>query len=599
MKSTIWLIHLILPYWRRILLALILSALTITSHIGLMATSAYLLARAALHPPVLDLMVTIVGVRFFGLSRAVFRYLERYVSHDVTFRVLSRIRVKFYQGLEPLAPALLLNFRSADLLRRIVTDVETQQNLFLKVLSPPIVAVLVLCGYGFFLARYDMRFTVILAASFLMAGLVIPWLIKSLSKRAGHHLVTLRAELNSQVADSLLGITELAAYGQVQSHLEKIRNTNQKLTNHQRRVAWLSAFSLAITGMLANLSMWMILVLGIILVEKGKLSGVNLGMLALGTLSSFEALFPLALVPHHLEQNRAAADRLLELIEAEPAIKDHEAVFAKPQEMSLTFHEVSFKYGEREPWALKQLSLQIAEKGKVAIVGASGAGKTSIVNLLLRFWEYNEGRIELGGHSLQQYTQEEVRDFVGVVTQRTHIFNATIRENLLLAKPGASEEELILASQRAKLHDFVRSLPKGYDSLVGEGGFKLSGGQRQRLAIARVLLKNASILILDEAMEGLDPITERDVLEEVYKLMDGRTTLVITHHISGLERMDEILVLDQGQVVERGKHCELLQKKGYYRKLWDRREAMGVTLRALSHCPALNPLHWQEESGHP
>lgn len=185
MKSTIWLIHLILPYWRRILLALILSALTITSHIGLMATSAYLLARAALHPPVLDLMVTIVGVRFFGLSRAVFRYLERYVSHDVTFRVLSRIRVKFYQGLEPLAPALLLNFRSADLLRRIVTDVETQQNLFLKVLSPPIVAVLVLCGYGFFLARYDMRFTVILAASFLMAGLVIPWLIKSLSKGQG------------------------------------------------------------------------------------------------------------------------------------------------------------------------------------------------------------------------------------------------------------------------------------------------------------------------------------------------------------------------------------------------------------------------------
>jgi len=569
MRSTTWLIHVLLPYWRRILLALILSTLTITSHVGLMAASSYLLARAALHPPVLDLMVTIVGVRFFGLSRAVFRYLERYVSHDVTFRVLSQIRVKFYQGLEPLAPARLLNFRSADLFKRIVADVEIQQNLFLKVLSPPIVALLVLCGYGFFLAQYDMRFSVILSASFIMAGLVIPWLIKSLSQGVGRDLVTLRTELNTQVADSLLGMTELLAYGQAQSHLDKIQQTNKKLTNQQRRIVGLSALSTAITGLLANLSMWLILVLGIILVEKGELSGVNLGMLALGTLSSFEALYPLALVPHHLEQNRAAADRLLELIEAEPIVKDHEIMSAKPKEISLIFHEVSFKYGEREPWALNQLSFQLAQKDKVAIVGASGAGKTSIVNLLLRFWEYNEGSIELGGHSIRDYSQQEARNFLGVVTQRTHIFNATIRENLLLAKPEASEKELILASQKAKLHEFIQSLPKGYDSIVGEGGFKLSGGQRQRLAIARVLLKNAPILILDEAMVGLDPITERDVMEEVFKLMEGRTTLVITHRLSGLESMDEILVIDQGQVVERGKHYELLQQKGFYRKLWD------------------------------
>jgi len=577
MKSTTWLTHLILPYWRRILLALLLSTLTITSHIGLMATSAYLLARAALHPPVLDLMVTIVGVRFFGLSRAVFRYLERYFSHDVTFRVLSQIRVKFYQGLEPLAPARLLNLRSADLLRRIVADVEIQQNLFLKVFSPPIVALLVLFGYGIFLARYDMRFSFILAASFLMAGLVIPWIIKCLSQGVGHHLLSLKAELNTQVADSLLGMTELIAFGQAHWHLAKIQETNRKLTNHQRRIAWLSALSSALTGMLSYLCMWLILVLGIILVEKGKLSGVNLGMLALGTLSSFEALFPLALVPHHLEQNRAAADRLLEIIETEPAVKDHEALSAKPKEMSITFHEVSFKYGDREPWALNQLSFRIPQKGKVAIVGASGSGKTSIVNLLLRFWEYDEGRIELGGNSIREYTQQEARNFIGVVTQRTYIFNATIRENLLLARPEASEEELILASQKAKLHDFIQSLPNGYDSPVGEGGLKLSGGQRQRLAIARVLLKNAPILILDEATEGLDPITERDVMEGVYKLMDGRTTLVITHHLSGLEKMDEILVLDQGQVVERGKY--------------------NVILRAQAL--ALTPLHWQEESGHP
>lgn len=569
MKSMTWLIRLMLPYWRRILLALLISTLTITSHIGLMATSAYLLARAALHPPILDLMVTIVGVRFFGLSRAVFRYLERYVSHDVTFRILSQIRVKFYQGLEPLAPARLMNFRSGDLLSRIVADVEIQQNLFLRVITPPFVAFLVLCGYGLFLARYDMRFSFILAACYLVAGLGIPWGIKGLSQGVGRQMVVLKAELNTQVADSLLGITELVVYGQSQAHLAKIQQTDTKLMHQQRRIARLSALSAALTGMIANLGLWLVLVLGILLVEKGKLSGVNLGMLALGTFSSFEALFPLALVPHHLEQNRAAADRLLELIEAEPAVQDDDAESPKPKGLDFSFQDVNFRYDQDGSWVLNHLTFRIPQQGKVAIVGPSGAGKTSVVNLLLRFWEYDKGQINLGGHSLREYSQEDARTLIGVVTQRTHLFNATIRENLLLAKPEATVDELIRAAQQAKLHDFILSLPQGYDSLVGEGGFALSGGQRQRLAIARVVLKNAPILILDEAMTGLDPLTEREVMDEIYQLMEGRTTLVITHRLLGLEKMDEILVLDKGLIVERGKHEELLRQKGLYYKLWE------------------------------
>ncbi|WP_407309231.1 thiol reductant ABC exporter subunit CydC [Desulfosporosinus sp. SB140] len=568
MKSMKWLIGLMLPFWRRILLATVLSTLAISSHIGLMATSAYLLSRAALHPPVLDLMVTIVGVRFFGLARSVFRYLERYMSHDVTFRVLSQIRVKFYQGLEPLAPARLLNFRSGDLLSRIVADVETQQNLYLRVFAPPIVALFVLLGYGFFLAHYDERFAFILAACFLLGGLVIPYAVKFLSQGSGHQIVHLKAELAAQVADSLLGMTELVAYGQAQTHLNKIQGTGQELRSVQRRIAWLSALSSALTGLVANLGLWLVLVLGILLVEQRNVSGVDLGMLALGTFSSFEALFPLALVPHYFEQNRAAADRLLECINAEPAIQNNSPVSLIPEDMSLSFQDVSFRYEQDEPWALNQLSFQIPHQGKVAIVGPSGAGKTSVVNLLLRFWEYDQGSILLGGHSLREYSPEEVRNFIGVVTQRTHIFNATIRENLLMAKPEGTEEELIQAARQAKLHEFILSLPLGYDSYVGEGGFKLSGGQRQRLAIARVLLKNAPILILDEAMAGLDPLTEREVMDEIYQLMEGRTTLVITHSLFGLETMDEILVLEYGQMVEHGKHAELLKHTDLYRKLW-------------------------------
>jgi thiol reductant ABC exporter, CydC subunit len=565
-----WLGSLMLPYWRRILLALILGVLTISSHIGLMAASAYLLARAALHPPILDLMVTIVGVRFFGLSRAVFRYLERYVSHDVTFRVLSQIRVKFYQGLEPLAPARLLTFRSGDLLDRIVADVETQQNLYLRVFAPPLIASMVLLGYGFYLSRFDGWFSVILAVCFLVGGLGIPWGMKTLSQGIGHQLVALRAELAAQVAETFQGITELVAYGQVQAHLEKIQQTDMNLSAKQGRIACFSALSSALTVMIANLGLWLVLVLGILLVEKRIISGVNLGMLALGTFSSFEALFPLALVPHHLEENRAAADRLLELIEAEPTVKKSRELSPLPEGLDLVFHDVSFRYAPDEYWALNCLSFRIPQQGKVAIVGPSGAGKTSVVNLLLRFWEWDEGQIKLGGHSLREYSQEDVREYFGVVTQRTHLFNATIRENLLLAKPDATDEELIQASQLAKIHDFILSLPQGYNSFVGEGGFSLSGGQRQRLAIARVLLKNAPILILDEAMAGLDPLTEREVMDEIYQLMEGRTTLVITHRLIGLEKMDEVLVLDQGKIVERGRHEKLILQRGLYRTMWEK-----------------------------
>jgi ATP-binding cassette, subfamily C, bacterial CydC len=569
MKGIQWLARQMLPYWPRIMLALFLSVFSISSHIGLMATSAYLLARAALHPPILDLMATIVGVRFFGLSRAVFRYLERYVSHDVTFRILTQIRVTFYEKIEPLAPAQLSNFNNADLLNRIIGDIETQQNFYLRVFAPPLVAVLVLIGYCVFLASYDLRFSYILAACFLCAGLIIPWVIRRLGQGIGTKIITLKAELNTLVSDSLLGMTELITFGQVHNQLEKIRGTDNKLVYQQHKLTKLSALSSSLIGMIANLGMWLVLVLGILFIEKGALNGVNLGMLALGTLSSFEALYPMALVPQNLEQNITSADRLIELIEVEKSIKSRRMLSPKKDELDLSFQNISFRYEPNEPWALKDLSFEIPQNSKVAIVGPSGVGKTSIVNLLLRFWNYEEGNIFLGGQSLQDYNLEELRNLFGVVTQQTYLFNATIKENLLLANPQGTDEDLILAAQQAKLHEFILSLPNGYDSYIGEGGFKLSGGQRQRLAIARVLLRNAPILILDEAATGLDAQTEQEVMKEVYHLMEGRTTIVITHNLLGLETMDEILVLNQGRIIERGTHQELLRIKGHYYTLWE------------------------------
>ncbi len=585
MKDLRWIIREILPFWPRILLALLLSTLTISSHIGLMVTSSYLLARAALQPPILDLMVAIVGVRFFGIARAVFRYLERLVSHDLTFRVVSRLRVLVYQEIEPLAPAQLVEFRSGDLLSRIVGDVEVQQNLFLKILAPPIVAILVLLGYGGFLAGFDQRLSFLLAGFFLAAGVVIPFLIRALSRDAGSHRVKAKARLHILILDMLQGMPELLMFGQSETILQNVQDVQNELSQADRKLAKASGISNALMGVTMNLGMWCVLVLGIVLVEKGQLNGLYLGMLALGVLSSFEAVTPIPASLQQLEENQAAGKRLRLTKQGKGNLRKEKengtdlgildrGEISKllppvPEELGIEFREVSFRYNQEEPWALEDISLNIPYQKRVGIVGQSGAGKSSLVNLLLRFWDFEQGEIRLGGFNLKDFDPDDVRAQFGVVTQRTHLFHATVKENLLLAKPEATDEELYEATQRAQIHDFILSLPQGYDSLIGEEGMKLSGGQQQRLAIARVLLKNAPILILDEATNGLDPVTERDVLEEIYSLMQGRTTLVISHHLWAIKDMDEIYVLDQGKVVERGRHEMLLAQKGFYRKLWE------------------------------
>ncbi|AHF06311.1 thiol reductant ABC exporter subunit CydC [Desulfitobacterium metallireducens] len=581
MKGLMYLIRQMVPYRGRILLALLLSALTISSHIGLMATAAYLLARAALHPPVMDLMVTIVGVRFFGISRAVLRYLERYVSHDVTFRILSRIRVSVYEAIEPLAPARLIYFKSGDLLSRIVSDVEIQKDLYLRVLAPPLVAVLVLLGFGLFLAPFDQRLPFILAAFFLLGGAGIPLGIKALGQSSGERKVKEKARLQVQALDLIIGMTELISFGQEEVYLEKIKTTQKGYSSAQRSYARLSGLSGATLGVVSNLGMWMVLVLGITLVGQGKLGGIYLGMLALGVLSSFESIEALPMSLQKLEENRAAADRLWELKESKPeveetskssvaSVRSEEIPFPLLASPALEISHLSFQYEQSETYGLKDISFEVPLRGKVGIVGPSGAGKSSLVHLFLRFWDYHEGSIKLGGKELHSLNSEEVRQFFGVVTQKTHLFNATVKENLLLAKPQSTDEELFEACRRAKIHDFILSLPQGYESQIGEEGLKLSGGQRQRLAIARVILKNAPILILDEATTGLDPVTERDVIQEIFDLMKDRTVLVISHHLPIMQNLDKVLVFNEGRILERGSHQELLSAGTLYTQLWER-----------------------------
>jgi thiol reductant ABC exporter CydC subunit len=579
------LLRLTAPFRWWMVLSALLGFLTIGSSIGLMSTSAWIIATAALHPSIAELQVAIVGVRFFGIARGAFRYLERYVSHQTTFRLLARLRVWFYEGLEPLAPARLMSYHSGDLLGRAVADISTLENFYLRVIAPSLVALMTTAVMGLFFAAYDLRLALALLGFLLVGGVGVPFLVRHLSRQVGRDLVTTRSILNVKLVDGIQGSADLVAYGRQADHVAQVQALSRELVLDQTRFARIGGLQTALISLIIALAVITVLVIAIPLVHNGQINGVMLAVLVLATISCFEAIQPLPLAFQHLESNLEAARRLFELIDTPPAVLDpgespREGLETVPyknhstRSYDLVVSDLHFCYAPGDPPALDGISFTLPQGNTLAIVGASGAGKSTLVNLLLRFWDIDQGQITLGGSDLRAYDQEAVRSLIGVVAQNTYLFNATIRENLQLARPGISEEELIHAAQIAQLHERITALPDGYDTWIGEMGYRLSGGERQRLAIARALLKNAPILILDEPTANLDPVTESELMGALRAVMVGRTTLIITHRLVGLESADEILVLQAGRIVERGRHHELQQIDGIYRRMWEINELL-------------------------
>lgn len=565
MKTFLRLIQIMLPVWPTMLLAAGFGWITIAANIGLMVTSALLIATAALHPSIAELSVAIVGVRFFGVARAAFRYLERYVSHDATFRILSQMRVWFYQRLEPLAPAQLQSWQSGELFSAIVGDVETLKDFYLRVIAPPLVAFLILIGMLLFLKSFSHGLMVLLISAFVLVGILLPMAVRHINRNCGHELVAARTELKACLVDTVNGMAELAAFDRKQQQFKAICQLNGKVLGLQGRVATVNSVSDAMGNLIMNGTLWGALWLAIPLVSSGQLEGVYLAAIALGIQSSFEAVLPLPMAMHYWHESLAAARRLFQIVETPVPLKSSSSL-ALPPTAAVTVQHLSFEY---DSWGtvLQDISFSLPVGKRIAIVGPSGAGKSTIVNLLLRFWEFERGAILMGGQDYRKLDPEAIRRMFSVVSQQTHIFNATVRDNLLMARPEASEQEVARAVQDAALDEFISRLPQGLDTAVGHNGQALSGGQRQRIAIARALLKNAPILLLDEPTVGLDAVTEQQIMQAVQKIMHGRTTLLISHSLTGLESMDEILVLDQGLIVERGTFTELVNQQGLFAEL--------------------------------
>jgi thiol reductant ABC exporter CydC subunit len=557
------------PACGRLLLAVLFGTLASGAGVGLMATSAWLISRAAQHPPVLVLMVAIVAVRAFGIGRGVFRYAERLTAHDATFRILADLRVRVYERLERLVPAGLGTLHSGDLLGRLVADVDAVQDLYLRALLPGAVAVVVGgASAGLAWALLPSAGAVLLAA-LLVAGVLAPWLSAAVARRAERRGTDIRGELTTQVVDSLRGAPELVAYGAATARLAEAARLDREFTRTSARSAATAGAGAAISTLAGGLAVWGGLAVGVPAVRSGRLDGVLLAVVALLPLAAFEVVAGLPLAAQYLERVRRSATRVFAVLDRDEPVHEPDIPKEPPSApYALRVRDLRARWTPDGPYALDGVSLDLVPGRRYAVVGPSGSGKTTLTTMLLRLLEPAGGEVSLNGVDLRELAGDDVRRVVGLCAQDAHVFDTTIGANVRLARPGATGEQVRDALRRARLLDWVEALPRGLDTYVGEHGAQVSGGQRQRIALARALLADFPILLLDEPTEHLDVTTAGELTADLLAATRGRTTLLVTHRLTGLDAVDEIIVLDAGRVAARGSHAELLDRPGLYRSLW-------------------------------
>ncbi len=574
LTSTRKLLGFLRPYRRQALLALILGCATIVANVGLPTIAAYLISAASLRPLLITLSIPIYLVQALGVGRAFVRYGERLTAHRATLSLLAELRLWLFSRLEPLAPALLVGRRSGDLLSRLVGDLDDLQHLYLRVWAPMVTAAIMCTVSVIIFAVYNVTLALAAALFLVAAGVAVPLLARRQARGIGTRQVALRAELRTELVDGIQGMADLLALGQAAAYRARMSALEARSARVERQAGRVTAWQAALNDLTVGLAVLATLVLAIPLVADGRVNGLYLGLLAVLMLGSFEAVQPLGQAFAVLGRSTAAAERLFSIAGESPAVTDPVEPLLIPKPPSLAFEAVSFAYEPGQAPVLRDITFTLAPGKRIAVVGPSGAGKSTLVHLALRFWDPSSGLVSLDGQDVRRYALDDLRSNISVAGQDTTIFTDTLRGNLRVARSGAADSELLDVLEQAQLGEFTARLPDGLGTWLGEQGARLSGGERQRLAIARALLKEAPILILDEPTANLDPLTEAALLDRIFARPAGQAILLITHRLSALERMDEILVLEDGRIVQRGDHAALSSTSGCYRRLLDAQHSM-------------------------
>ena len=564
------------PGWRGFAAASALQFASVASGTGLLATSAWLIATAALHPSIAALGVAIVGVRFFGLARGILRYLERLAAHGSTLSLLARLRVAAYSALVPLSPAGLARERSGDLVSRLVDDVNDLDTLYVRVIGPSAAAGLTAILACVILVPRGGALAAATVAGLVIAGAVIPVVAMRAGSRSSARAVAARGDLAARAVDAVQGVGDLLAFDRSDAFRADLARRGRQLVAEQTRTVRISAAGSAAAALAGDLTALAVLGLAVPLVRSGALDGVQLPVVVLTALAAFEVASPLAAAWPSLGATRAAAGRLAALTDAGPMVSEPAAPLAPPDGRELEVRRLSFRYPGTGRDVLRDVSFALRPGQCIAVVGTSGAGKSTIASLLLRFYEAPAGSILLDGRDVRDYATNAVRACLSYADQRASILTGTLRGNLRIAREDADDEAMIEALRAVGLDERIQNLPQGLDSWIGEQGQHLSGGERQRLALARAILRPSPFLILDEPGAHLDPLAEQQVLLTVRQLARDRGVILITHRAIDLGFAKEIIVLREGRVVERGTFESLRQAGGWFRRMLDLQRAEAV-----------------------
>jgi thiol reductant ABC exporter CydC subunit len=556
------------PVGRRLGLTVALGAAAILSALALLAVAGTLISRAALQPEVLTLLTLIVATRVLSIARAGFRYGERLQSHDLALRALARLRVRLYERLAPLVPGSLPGLRPGDALSRFVGDIEMLQDLYLRALAPPLIAAVVLvAAAGFMLVVLPLAAPV-LVAGMLLAGVAVPAATVALSRRSNLCEAPARGRLVDELVEVIHGAPELAVAGREAEAAARVGAADAALLRHQARDARAQGAAVALGGIVQGLTLVAVLAIGADAVSDGRMDGILLAGVVLVAFAAFEATMPLGDSARRLSACAGAARRVEEVVGAAPAVVDPPEPAELPRTGALVAERISVTPPGASRPVLHDVSLAVAPGHRVALVGASGAGKTTVARALVRFVDPSAGAVAVGGVDVRAARQTDVRRAIRLVSQEAHLFTTSLRQNVTIGRPDASDEQVLGALRRAGLGAWVATLPLGLDTVLGEEGAAVSGGQRRRIALARGLVADAAHLVLDEPTAHLDADSAAELLRGLARdTADPRGILVISHTYRGLEGFDEIVVLGDGRVVERGTHAELLGADGTYAAL--------------------------------